>query len=643
MVLALRVWRPDVVLCDPAESKDPGDVIECLMAEAMREAFKQAADAKSFPEQLAQLGLKVWKPSKLYAPDRSADTPRAPGTVVLDMGEVRTRLQASVRDFAGPSAGLLAEDAVVLPRLRAFRLLASNIEGAEKHGTLMEGVPQSPVGDSRRAMPPLEPVSPELLKALQTRVNLQQIIEQPLTGMTNPDRVMGSVGQILEKLPDAQGALAAHALATHLVRLGQWHLAREAYLQMVEHYPTHPLTADAYRWLIKHNASSETRRRHELGQFLITSDYRTTPGPTSVTMDVALEPRQGKGKPRAEKAAASSKKDEAGKQPEQPLKPGTVVKGPESGWEEEQHLTMVHDRKEILRWHQGSLDIEKHLAAFGPLLSEDPALQFCLHAARRNMGDFETPRKWFSDFVSRQPAGPWRDAAAAELWLSQRQGPPPKPVLVCQQTDTRPFLDGQFDDACWKGQQFTTLQNAVGATSKEAPTKVMLAHDNDFLYLALRCEHPAGQRVPPVKGRKRDEDLRAFDRVSLILDLDRDYATAFHFQVDQRGCVRESCWGDLKWDPRWFVAVHSEENAWQIEAAIPLIAMTGDLITPGKTWCCHVIRTLPGRGVQSLSLPAGVPEDDPRLEGMGLLMFKADPKFEAKQPRPAGRMGHVTE
>jgi hypothetical protein len=51
--------------------------------------------------------------------------------------------------------------------------------------------------------------------------------------------------------------------------------------------------------------------------------------------------------------------------------------------------------------------------------------------------------------------------------------------------------------------------------------------------------------------------------------------------------------------------------------------LTGDVVTIGKTWACNVTRILPGRGVQSWSLPADV---DPRPEGMGLLMFLADPK-----------------
>jgi hypothetical protein len=167
------------------------------------------------------------------------------------------------------------------------------------------------------------------------------------------------------------------------------------------------------------------------------------------------------------------------------------------------------------------------------------------------------------------------------------------------------------------------LKNASGSTVEQYPTEVKLAYDKDFLYVAISCKHPADRYVTPAKVRQRDADVRPFDHVDLLLDLDRDYHTCFHLQVDQRGCVCEDCWGDLSWNPRWFVALQSIKEGWQVEAAIPMLELTGDAVTIGKTWACNVTRILPGRGVQSWSLPADV---DPRPEGMGLLMFLPDPK-----------------
>jgi hypothetical protein len=69
------------------------------------------------------------------------------------------------------------------------------------------------------------------------------------------------------------------------------------------------------------------------------------------------------------------------------------------------------------------------------------------------------------------------------------------------------------------------------------------------------------------------------------------------------------------------VAVKSQPDCWQIEAAIPMMELTGDVVTAGRAWACNVTRILPGRGVQAWSLPADV---QPRPEGMGLLMFLQD-------------------
>ena len=79
-----------------------------------------------------------------------------------------------------------------------------------------------------------------------------------------------------------------------------------------------------------------------------------------------------------------------------------------------------------------------------------------------------------------------------------------------------------------------------------------------------------------MKVRPHDADVRPYDRVSLQLDLDRDYSTYFQLQVDQRGCVCEDCWGDLTWNPRWFVAVDSGSEGWVVEAAIPMVELTGE-------------------------------------------------------------------
>jgi photosystem II stability/assembly factor-like uncharacterized protein len=601
IVLAIRIWQPEVILTDCPEKDAAGSAADALVVDAVREACRRAGDGKAFPEQIEVLGVTAKAPLKAY----SRCDGRAATAVSLDLTTFSRVLNSTYRDFAAPAASLLAEAPVPLPGTRGYRLLASRIQGADTHHDLMQGSTLAAGGLARRPIPPPAEDADEA-ERVQRKLTAVQALTLAPPGLADADRLLGQLGPLLSELPDDKAAPAAFAVATQYARLGQWALAREAFLLMVDRYPTHPLSVDALRWLLRHGSSSEARRRHELGQFLVV--------------------RQDEYGVKDEQSASDAKNLKAGDKPV-----GVTTQRRHEG------VALLNNKAETRKWYQSSLDLEPRLAAFGPLLANDPQVQFCLQAAKRNLGDFDGPKEWYMRFAAKQPEGPWRSAAAAELWLLSRKGPPPKPVANCRLIETRPFLDGKLDDDCWQVGPALNLKNAAGDTAKEYPTQVRLTYDREFLYLSLRCFHPANRHVEPTPGRKHDEDLRAFDRVSLMLDLDRDYATCFHFQVDQRGHVAEDCWGDKSWNPQWFVAVHSETTVWTIEAAIPLVALTGDVVTPGKAWAFNVVRTIPGEGVQAFSLPAEVPELALRPEGMGLLIFTQDPKqtaAAAEKPMP---------
>jgi hypothetical protein len=113
-------------------------------------------------------------------------------------------------------------------------------------------------------------------------------------------------------------------------------------------------------------------------------------------------------------------------------------------------------------------------------------------------------------------------------------------------------------------------------------------------------------------------DVDKFDRVELLIDLDRDYSTCYRLRVDQRGAAADDCWGDAGWNPKWFIARTGDDAGYTIEAAIRLADLTGDPIPPGKAWAVNVVRIMPGRGIIAAGQPADV---TPRPEGCGLLIF----------------------
>ena len=88
LVLAVRVWRPDVIVTDAIDPAAP--TADRVMLFAAREAFKLAADPTAFPEQIEHLGLAPHTAKKLYA-----WTPDATGAQVkLDAAAFRPDLIA---------------------------------------------------------------------------------------------------------------------------------------------------------------------------------------------------------------------------------------------------------------------------------------------------------------------------------------------------------------------------------------------------------------------------------------------------------------------------------------------------------------------------------------------------------------------
>jgi photosystem II stability/assembly factor-like uncharacterized protein/tetratricopeptide (TPR) repeat protein len=591
LVLAIRAWQPEVVVTDAA-----GPALESIVVESVREAFVRAADSNAFSDQYRILKLSPWQAKKLYAAANGSGV----SPVVIRVSEPCRNLGDTPRDFASRALALIVEQPGELPARRSYRLLASTLPGAEGHADLMTGIALAAGGAARR------PSSLEARdsgpQAEQDRVlrdrRALQAISQPDSGkLADSGALLAQIGPLLSKLPPDQGASAAFAIANQYARAGRWHLARETFLLMVDRYPNHPLSADAYRWLVAYHSSGEARRRDELGQFLIktTSDIQQTANVTSRDDPV----RAGRRLDSRDLAESTSR----------------------------QEAVLLSDQAGARKWYESALAVEPRLATVSAMRAEDPAVQFCLQSARRRLGDPETARKWYRQFLATTAGNddardnPWRAAAAAELWLAERRGPPPKPVTPCKKVAAKPFLDGKLDDECWRDATPLTLRETSGSINPEYGTTARLAYDNDYFYVAVDCKRPAGRVMPPVEKRSHDDDLRPYDRVGILLDVDRDYQTYFHLQIDERGAIAEDCWGDLTWNPSWFVASQATANGWTAEAAIPLKELAGDAPTIGQAWAVNVVRVVPGRGVHAWSLPADV---RPRPEGMGLLLFVGD-------------------
>jgi len=279
------------------------------------------------------------------------------------------------------------------------------------------------------------------------------------------------------------------------------------------------------------------------------------------------------------------------------------------------------DKSQHEQRYQQALALGKNLERAMPEWFAEPLLQFPLATACRNLNQPQQAQRYYLLQSRGSQHNAWCECAQSELRLADSKGRPSKPMLTCIQAKSRPHLDGQLDDPLWqqtKPVQLHSQQHDDG----EWPAEVMLAYDNEFLYIAARCGQSAdwGQAaLPSSEPRLRDTDLSTHDRVEVLLDLDHDFVTFYRLVIDHRGWTNDSWWGDNTWDPTWYVAKAQTDDAWTFEAAIPLDQLTGRPPKPHDTWAIGIQRIVPGVGFQSWTNPAAVIV---KPEGFGYLVFE---------------------
>lgn len=261
-----------------------------------------------------------------------------------------------------------------------------------------------------------------------------------------------------------------------------------------------------------------------------------------------------------------------------------------------------------------------------PNLMADPHVRFSLAAAARRLPPPKPGQRSFTAPLREADSAAWQACAKAETWLAERRGRCPKPALHVATAAEKPKLDGKLDDPVWQAALPVSLESPLGDDA-DWPAAVMMACDDEYLYIAAVCRKPPGGRYDFTPGKRpRDADLADRDRIEVYLDLDRDYSTWFKLSIDYRGWVADECWGDRSWNPRWFVASSAANvwgdadpgREWTVEAAIPLNQLSQQKPTRETAWAVGIQRIAPGTGMQALGPPCGV-----RVvpEGFGLMLF----------------------
>ncbi len=160
-----------------------------------------------------------------------------------------------------------------------------------------------------------------------------------------------------------------------------------------------------------------------------------------------------------------------------------------------------------------------------------------------------------------QPAADSQPAEAAERFI---------PVAYCPRTDTPPTLDGSPDDACWAyAGLLTAFVSDRSETLVGQQTEVRLLHDDEWIYMAVRCRETDMDHPVRKTGRMWEDE----DSVEIFLDARRGDNEFAHYGINTLGAT------DLprpKGQPADTVArVVAQSDGWTIQARIRIKALAG--------------------------------------------------------------------
>ena len=566
LVRQIRLWRPEVIVTHDMDPRG-GDPLGQVIGQAVLRAVAQAADPTAHAEQITQVGLEPWQAKKVYA----ALGPGAYGSSDLPTAQLAMRLGRSLADVAAGPRALLEESPLDPPESLGFHLVYGEAAPEGRRDDFFRGIVLQPGGEARRM---LEELPPEIAKSIQQtaekRRNAGAILAHARQNPQGGLNLLAQTAELTRELDPDNSAQILYQLAHRYHGTGQWPMAAEIYRTLFDQHPDHPLATPALAWLVRYYASSEAAWR-------VNGAQRKASGGAA----------------------------------------GTVADSP--GFAVQQASALAIDPAAQEDRPALAARLGEQLQRTRPDLYAEPSIGFPLAVVDRRRGFPRQAERFLMTLSRGATRDAWWACAQGEQWLSEPKGQPPKPLLNCPAAPLKPRLDGRLDDPVWQRAARAEL-HSPRQDDADWPAAVMLAYDDQFLYLAIDCRLAPGAEYATASGpRPRDPDLAACDRVEVLLDLDRDYATYYRLTVDHRGWTGESCWGDMSWDPAWFVAAAAGTGSWTAEAAIPLDQLTGDYPRANSVWAVGIQRIVPRVGFQAWNTPATA-EVVP--EGFGYLIFQ---------------------
>jgi hypothetical protein len=176
---------------------------------------------------------------------------------------------------------------------------------------------------------------------------------------------------------------------------------------------------------------------------------------------------------------------------------------------------------------------------------------------------------------------------------------------------------------------FVSFDEMVPAAT---PTRAILTHDAETLYIAVECAEPLSDRLA-TRGAEPGVEYGRDDVVEIRLSAPHHGSHVHQLMVTAAG-KKQHAWfskedGDTRLIPRidWQAAVSVVPGRWMVEMAVPFASLTSPSPADGERWRLNIIRYrhVEGREWSCWRCLYGSPH---RTDLTGALVFSAAPAVE---------------
>jgi len=156
-------------------------------------------------------------------------------------------------------------------------------------------------------------------------------------------------------------------------------------------------------------------------------------------------------------------------------------------------------------------------------------------------------------------------------------------------------IDGKLDPAEWGG-AIVVSGFRISGSERLAPQQVVMRvmYDRTRLYLGVTCAENRMKHVVTT-AMQRDGAFWLDDSIEFFIDPVHDHATYYQFAVTANAVVYDATGQagithDATWNCDWRAAAARGEQAWTVEAAVPLAAFGARRVGPGTLWGFNLCR-----------------------------------------------------